>query len=62
MLSFPYNGLFNRLVQVNDVPVRMSTEGFLRGFIPAVLVGVAAAVYPAWRLAQTGPMARGPKL
>jgi putative ABC transport system permease protein len=62
LLSFPYNGLFNRIVQVNDVPVRMSTEGFLRGLIPSVLVGLAAAVYPAWRLAQTGPMARMPRL
>jgi putative ABC transport system permease protein len=62
LLSFPYNGLFNRLVEINDVPVQMTAEGLLRGFIPSVLVGVAAAIYPAWRLAQTGPMSRMPKL
>jgi putative ABC transport system permease protein len=62
LLAIPYNHLFNRLVEINDIPVRMSVEGFARGFIPAVVVGVAAAVYPAWRLSQTGPMARVPKL
>jgi putative ABC transport system permease protein len=56
LLAVPYNGLFNRLVEISDVPVRMTLEGFARGFIPAVLVGVAAAIYPAWRLSQTGPM------
>ena len=27
LLSFPYNGLFNRLVEVNDVPVQMTADG-----------------------------------
>jgi putative ABC transport system permease protein len=55
LLSIPYNGLYNHLLEINDVPVQMTVAAFARGMIPSVLVGVAAAIYPAWRLSLTGP-------
>ena len=55
LLSLPYNGLYNHLLEINDVPVQMTVAAFARGMIPSVLVGVGAAIYPAWRLSLTGP-------
>jgi putative ABC transport system permease protein len=55
LLAIPYNGLYNHLLEINDVPVQMTAAAVARGLIPSVLVGVAAAIYPAWRLSLTGP-------
>ena len=53
-LSVPYLELFNALMEVNDIPVRMTVLGFGKGLLPTVAVGLAAAVYPAYRLAGGG--------
>ena len=58
VLSIPYAEVFNQLAKLSDVRVRMTPLGFLEGFFPALLVGLASAAYPAWLLSRTGPSDR----
>jgi ABC-type lipoprotein release transport system permease subunit len=57
-LAVPYVELFNVLVEANDIPVRVDLRGVVQGFVPAAAVGIAAAIYPAWRLSGAIPSAR----
>jgi putative ABC transport system permease protein len=54
-LAIPYIDLFNRIVADTDIPVRMVPATFLAGLVPAFLMGLLSAVYPAWQLALIRP-------
>jgi putative ABC transport system permease protein len=58
VLAVPYVELFNVMVEANDIPVRLDLRGFVQGFFPAAAVGIAAAIYPGWRLSRAIPSAR----
>jgi putative ABC transport system permease protein len=57
-LALPYMALFNRVVADVDIPVRLTGRTFLLGAGLAFLTGLAAALYPAWRVARTAPTVR----
>jgi putative ABC transport system permease protein len=54
-LALPVHAIFNHLVRDSDVPLRITGLGFVLTAAPAVLTGVAAALFPAWRVARTEP-------
>jgi putative ABC transport system permease protein len=58
LLAIPYAELFNQLATLSDIRVRMTPMGFVEGFFPALLLGIASAAYPAWLLSRTGPQDR----
>jgi putative ABC transport system permease protein len=58
VLAMPYAEVFNQLAKLSDIRVRMTPLGFVEGFVPALLVGLASAAYPAWLLSRTGPQDR----
>jgi putative ABC transport system permease protein len=58
VLAIPYAEVFNQLAKLSDIRVRMTALGFVQGFLPALLVGIASAAYPAWLLSRTGPQDR----
>jgi putative ABC transport system permease protein len=57
VLSVPYVWLFNGVVADNDIPVRLTPLAALVGALGAVVTGLVAAIYPAWRLCTTAPSA-----
>jgi putative ABC transport system permease protein len=57
VLSLPYVWLFNSVVADNDIPVHLTPRAALAGATGALVTGVLAAVYPAWRLCMTAPSA-----
>lgn len=59
LLAIPYLELFNVLVKSNDIPVRLTGAGLVRGLGATVLVGLAAAIHPAWILARTVSLTPG---
>jgi putative ABC transport system permease protein len=63
LLALPLHMIFNHIVADSDVPLRLTGLGFLASAGPAVITGVAAALFPAWRVAQIRPTvsrSRGP--
>jgi putative ABC transport system permease protein len=55
VLAVPYNALFNNVVADTDIPVRLTALVLAAGIGGALCTGLAAALYPAWRLARTRP-------
>jgi len=55
LFAVPLIALFNSLVRVVDQPLVFDGAAMLLTVLPTILVGVAGAIYPAWRLAQTPP-------
>jgi putative ABC transport system permease protein len=55
LIAVGQNRLFNRVALGNDIPVTLNLAAALLGGGPAFLVGLLAAVYPAWRMSRTPP-------
>ena len=55
LMALPGVWLFNRNVHVVDMPLELGRVAVLCSIIPAFVICVLGAVYPAWRLARTAP-------
>lgn len=55
LLSVLYNWLFDVLVADNDIPVRYTPLVLTLSLGAGLLTGLAAALYPAWRLSRLPP-------
>ena len=54
-LALPVHAVFNHLVADSDIPLRVTGLGFVASAGPALLTGIAAALFPAWRVSLTPP-------
>ena len=55
VLALPLLSLFNRVVADADIPARLSGPSVAAGAGIVFAVGLAAAVFPAWRVSRTRP-------
>jgi putative ABC transport system permease protein len=62
LISGVFDATYNRLVADNDIPVEITGRVVLFGLLSTLATGLAAALYPAWRLAATPPLVSPGKL
>jgi putative ABC transport system permease protein len=55
VLALPLLALFNRVVADADIPARLSGASVALGAGMVVVIGLAAALLPAWRVSRTPP-------
>jgi putative ABC transport system permease protein len=55
VLALPLLALFNQVVADADIPARLSAASLILGAGLVFAVGLAAAVFPAWRVSRTRP-------
>ena len=56
------HAFFNHYVIENDIPVRITVRAAVLGGVPAFLVGLVAAAYPAWRMSLIPPTFRAERV
>jgi putative ABC transport system permease protein len=55
LMALPYLRLWNLTVHDTDIPLHLTARGAVMGMVPAIALGLAAGIYPAWRLSGARP-------